>query len=144
MSTWQQDFARKMEGLREKSFDDFDRFVEDQLEPAFDSINEFLIQWRFHTSQPATNAGHRSFKFSLTEDGYVLVTFRLEGVDALTCEYECCVPGIGRTSGVSTSTSLRGLEPGWGDSCFQMALNDFVSRFAGAQKSEKIAEPALA
>jgi hypothetical protein len=143
MNDWERDFSRRMESLRELSTDCLERFMQADLQTAFGNFSNFLSQWKFQTSTPQTQPGRRSFKFALTEDAYVLVTFRLEGIDALECEWEYGVPVVGRVAGVRCSCSLRKVDRQWGESCFQKALDGLLVKLGGADAKKKGREPVL-
>ena len=144
MSQWQQDFAEQMEALRGQAADRFERAIQETIEPVFKAMSDFVSQWQFRVSTPQAGENRRNFKFALTEDSYVIVGWRFEGVDTLECDYEYCVPGAGRVDGVRTSASLRGLEREWVESCFQTALSAFAKNFANAESPNAVAEPVLA
>ena len=99
MNDWEKEFTKKMESLKEQSSGCLERFLQEDLQGAFDALSGFLAQWKFQSSNPQTQPGRRSFKFGLTEDAYVLVTFHLEGVDTLECDTEYGLPGVGRVAG---------------------------------------------
>lgn len=143
MSQWEKEFAGQMEALRTRSSACFERVVHEVLQPAFESISAFVGKWKFHTSTPSSDPGRLCYKFALTEDAYVLVRWRFEGVDALECEYECWIPGSGRVNGVRTSGSLRAVDHEWVESCFQLALSNFVTKFAETEHRQKTPEPVL-
>ncbi len=143
MNDWEREFSRKMESLRELSTDSLERFMQADLQTAFEGVTNFLSQWKFQTSTPQTQPGRRSFKFALTEDAYVLVTFRLEGIDSLECEWEYGIPVVGRIAGLRCSSSLRKVDRQWGDSCLQKALDGFLTKLGEADAKKKGREPVL-
>jgi len=130
MNKWKQEFARKMEDLGEQSSADFDRFADEVLVPIFRDVSEFVAQWRFQTSIPQSNMGKKSFKFALTENRYLLILFRIEGINTLGCEYECCLPGKECIAGPRNSMILYNANQLWAESCFQTALDDFIEKFS--------------
>lgn len=141
MSQWQQQFAEQMEALCSQSTSWFERFAADQLEPAFESVSEFVARWHYETSCPPTEPNRRAYRFALTENGYLLIWFRVEGFDELHCEYEYALPGIGRVNGVRSSVSLREADQDWTASCFQMALSNFVTKFVELGRRKTVHEP---
>ena len=130
MDNWKQTFARKMEQFREQSVAGFNRFADEVLENLFKTVSEFVDQWNFQTSTLRPNEGQRSFKFALTEEDYVLIHFRLKGIDALEYEYEYCMSGKGNIAGQRNSTRLQNANQLWAESCFQIALDDFIDKFS--------------
>jgi hypothetical protein len=133
-----------MENLHEHSARRFSRVVREVIGPVYDRVSSFVAQWNYQSSSPQAQPGMHSFKFALTEDGYVLILFRLTGIDQLECSYECWLPGAGCKGGHTLSGSLSGAEEPWVESCFQAALDDFVVRFSGAHQKSETPEAALA
>ncbi|MHC4442740.1 MAG: hypothetical protein ACYTF1_08980 [Planctomycetota bacterium] len=142
MEKWKQKFARKMDDLQERSLANFDRFADEALVPVFNDISEFVTQWDFESSIPHSKAGQRSFKFAVTEDCYVLILFRIEGVNTIRCEYECCFSGKGCIAGPQNSTGVHSASRFWVESCFQKAIDDFVEKFGGGEVGQE--KPAMA
>lgn len=143
MNDWEKEFMKKMESLHTQSTNCLERFLQEDLHVAFESVSNFLSQWKFQTSTPQTQPGRRSFKFALTEEAYVLVTFHLDGVDNLECESEYGLPGTGRVSGTRCSVSLRKVDRQWGELCFQKALDGLLGKLGEADPKKKLREPAL-
>jgi len=115
----------------------FDRFADEALNAAFASVTADASSWRLHASVHPAGHNARAFRFALADDGYVVVLFRLDGIDRLECASASCVPGVGRIVGVYTTTPLGQADRQWGESCFQMALDGFVSRFTEAQRRQE-------
>ncbi len=137
MNDWEKEFSRRMESLREQSTDCLERFLQADLQNAFGTFGNFLSQWRFQNSTPQTQPGRRSFKFALTEEAYVLVTFRLEGIDTLECEWEYGIPAVGRVTGARAFCSLRKVDRQWGETCFQKALDGLLAKLGEADANKK-------
>lgn len=144
MAHWQQQFAQQMDALCSQSSSLFERFADETLQPAFEAMCAYLEQWHYEFATPPCDEQRRAYRFSLTEDGYVLVWFRLEGFDALECEYEYALPGLGRTRGVRTSGGLRSADGAWVERCFEAALGDFVGKFVEAGNRRMGAEAVMA
>ncbi|MBI4580984.1 MAG: hypothetical protein HY718_14855 [Planctomycetes bacterium] len=143
MSQWHQQFAEQMESLFAQSSTGFERFADEVIEPVFESVSAFLARWHYEASCPPSETPRRVYRFGLTEDGYLLIWFRLSGLDTVECEYEYSLPHVGRVNGVRTTGSLRAAESEWVESCFQMALNNFVSKFIDAGQRRHAEQPAL-
>lgn len=144
MNDWQQSFARKMDTLREQYVRCYQEKVVEIIEPAFERLAEFLNQWHFRAVVPQARPGLHSYKFALTEDGYVLIGFRLTGIDQIDCAYECCLPGQGHIGGDSLKIALADIDAPWADTCFQTALEDFVEKFSADRQPREYAEPVMA
>lgn len=143
MNEWEREFARRMELVREQSTTSLEQYLKDDVQAAFDAVSNFLSQWRFQVSTPQSQAGRRCFKFALTEDAYVLVMFRLEGIDSLECECEYSLPLVGRVAGTRWSCSLRKIDRQWAETCFQKALDGLLGKLAEAETRRKGREPVL-
>jgi hypothetical protein len=143
MNDWEKEFTKKMESLHEQSKTSLERFLQEDLQVGFDALSNFLGQWKFQSSTPQVQPGRRSFKFGLTEDAYVIVTFRLEGLDTLECETEYGMPGVGRLAGTRSASSLRKVDRQWGESCFQKALDGLLGKLGEAEAKKKGREAVL-
>ena len=143
MNRWEQQFSEQMDALCAQSSSWFQRFTNETLEPVFETVSEFVARWHYEVTTPACEPQRRAFRFGLTENGYLLIWFKLEGFDALECEYEYSLPGVGRVSGVRTTGSLREAGQEWVEGCFQMALNTFVARFVEIGNRAGARQPAL-
>jgi hypothetical protein len=146
MNEWQERFARQMNKIREQSAGRFQKFSDDVLEPVFNDLSEFVAQWDMRATEPQNQNDRRTFKFALTEDAYVLLNFRLHGVEAVECGYECWIPGIGRQPGGHAHMNLSEADRSWAESFFQACLDHLASQYSEKHGSEKKdqAEPALA
>ena len=144
MNRWQEQFAQEMNALYAQSTSRFDQFAQDVLDPVVESLAGFLEQWHYELTMPACEKGRMMFRFALTEDAYLLAWFRLEGFDSLQFEYEYSLPGQGHVAGVRTTGGLRAADADWAQSCLQMALSTFVTKFLELGKCARVAEPILA
>ncbi len=129
MDKWQQEFAARVGTLREQWGRRFEAFAGQTLQPVYGDFEAFAARCELRTGNPRTQTGLRTFKFSLTEDAYVLVHFRPKGIDRIEFDYECAVPGIGRIEGVRTSATADQSTRDWVQSCFRMALDDLLTRY---------------
>lgn len=143
MTEWEKEFTRKMESLHEQSTTCLERFLQEDLQGAYSALSSFVAQWRFQTSTPQAQAGRRSFKFALTEEAYVIVTFRMENLDTAVCEWEYGLPAVGRVSGTRCSSSLRKVDRQWGETCFQKALDGLLAKMTELDARKKTREPVL-
>lgn len=143
MSTWQESFTHKMEGLRAQASTHFNGFAEKILAPTFDELSSFVSQWKIEATRPHAADGGQTFRFALSEDSYALALFRIDEIDTVICEYECWLPGRGRVVGETAQSTLRNTDPAWARACFQATLDHFVSEL-GETASEPVAETVLA
>lgn len=142
MSTWQEQFTKKMEGLRAQAASHFNGFAEKVLAPTFEEVGSFVSKWKIEASRPHAADGGQTFRFALNEDSYALVLFRIDDIDSVTCEYECWLPGRGRVVGEKANSALRNFDPTWARICFQAGLDHFISELSKTV-AERPAEPAL-
>lgn len=140
MNKWQEGFVKKVEGLRDEAAKKFERVAGEVLERTYRKFADFTGRCEFQSDEPQSQKGLRTFKFALTEDAYVLIFFRLRGFDMVDCDYEWFVPTHGRVDGLRTTVGLHGVDEQWVERCFQMALDDFVSKFSECLHSELVAE----
>lgn len=144
MDEWRHGFASKIGALQEQWAERFTTLIEGTAEPVFREFADFLKQWNFHISMPRAESTMHSFKFELVEDAYVLIFFRSKGIDAVECEYESSVRGMGATRGERTERAGHEADRKWVEGCFQRALDDFVAKLTEAEHARATPEPALA
>jgi hypothetical protein len=93
MDKWQRSFLGKLESARQHWVGRFDAVAEDHLTPVFEEFEAFTTANGFRVSAPECSDPARHFKFELTENGYVLLTFRLHGLERVAAFAEVVVPG---------------------------------------------------
>jgi len=142
MNEWQNRFSAKIETLRDNASQRFERFAANVLEDVHQDLVEFAARHEFQCSTPQAQNGNRTYKFALTEDGFVLIYFKVHGVAEVACSYECYLPGQGRVVTRQKSRELVEADSAWVESCFQSALDEFVDSFSGQENV--VAEPVLA
>ena len=142
MDKWQQEFSSRVSVLRDRWAKEFDNWASHQLVPVFKDFSDFATRCEMHATAAKDQKGVRSFKFALTEDAYALISFRSAGVDSVEFDYECWLPSQGRIAGVKSDITGHQAERHWVESCFRMALDDLVSKFAnlaGVHHAEEMA-----
>ena len=142
MKDWQQNFLQKLEGAKKQWLHRFERFATDHLEPAFDEYADFATSNGFRVSTPDCEDGMRRYKFALTENGYVLLTFQMKGLEQVEVCIEAAVPGQGAADSADRRTELHLAGPSWAETQFQDALDSFLTAFAeaGANDAERAEE----
>lgn len=140
MNQWQQNFAKRVELLRESAVAKFEHFAEDVIAGVYEEYSAFTGQYEFRATAPPPQRGVRFYKFALSEDAYVLLFFRARGLDAVECDYECSSPGHGCTNGDKVSVSLAEAGRGWVERRFQTALDDLVAQVSECCVNETITE----
>lgn len=141
MNDWQKKFSTKIGALRDKAAQRFEQFAARVLEQTHEEFVDFASRHEFHCSTPQTQNGSRTYKFALTEDGFVLVYFRSHGIAEVACSFECYIAGEGRTVTREKTREQVEADARWVESCFQNALDEFVDVFC--RNEEKVAEPVL-
>lgn len=143
MSNWQKRFAQKVEQVKEASRDNFEDAAESLLGPAFEMFREFTSKQGFCATVPVSKPGIRAFKFAMTENAYLFMTFRLVGFDH--CELQCdiFVPGREKISTKPVKSDLSRSNKEWAEKQFEDSLDGFLDKFVEAMGSGAGARPEL-
>ena len=142
MNDWQRSFLQKLEAAKKQWLHKFEDVVAECLEPAFSEFDQFATPQGFTVSAPACEPGTRLFKFGLTENGYVLITFRMRGLETVEACTEVFVPGPEEVEPVSAEANLCNVDGPWTRQRFEQALDRFIVSFstAGAADAERVDE----
>lgn len=132
MNEWQRSFLGKLESARKHWVQRFEETLDDHVQLVYDEFADFTSANGFQTSAPACETGARIFKFGLTENGYVLVSFHLRGLDAVEATAEFFVPGAANPEPTRARTSLEDVSAEWARRQFEKALDRFVVSFTEA------------
>lgn len=129
MKDWQQTFVRKLNAAQSQYRQAFERAISGQVNGAFEELGEFLGSNGFTLSTPVNEPGRHAFKFELSENAYVLMTFRAHGVGEFELRGETFAPNhepaFDRFVG-----QIAELDREWATQRFQATLNGFVDRLA--------------
>lgn len=137
VSDWRQQFAKRVDVLRESAAKAFDRFADQTVDAVYEEFAAFTSQHDFHCAAPQHQQGARFYKFALSEDAYVLMIFRSRGIDSVECEHQCSAPGRGCAKGEKASIQIAEAGREWVEACFQAALDDLVARVSDACLKEQ-------
>ena len=129
MNEWQQRFAQKVEAIRETSRERFERFAENELTPLFDEFREFMTQQGFHATVPVVKPGIRIFKFAVSENAYLLTTWRLAGLEHGEAQCEFFVPGRDKLPASDLRVELCDANADWARGVLEKALDQFMEAF---------------
>lgn len=140
MNQWQQNFARRVEVLRESAVSRFEAFVDDLVTEVYEEYAAFTAQHEFRATAPPPQRGVRFYKFALGEDAYVLLYFRARGLDAVEFDFECSAPGHGCSNGEKVSVAVAEAGRGWVERRFQTALDYLVTQVSEECVNEAISE----
>ena len=132
MNEWQRTFLQKLEAAKKQWTHRFEQFAADTIEPVFLTFQEFCSANGFRVSQPPCEPGHRIYKFALTENGYLMMTFRMCGLEELEVHSEAFVPGLGSMDPIDQLVSLCDATEHWVEARFQGSLDQFIADFAEA------------
>ena len=129
MNKWQERFSQKIEVIRIASRDRFEKAAIESLLPVFEEFSEFTRTRGLHALAPAPTSGMRTFRFTITENAYVLTTFRLSGLDSCEAKAEFFVPNDKKLETLRDHAEFRDLNPTWTRQFFEKALDQFVDAY---------------
>jgi hypothetical protein len=132
MNEWHSAFLRRLESARKQWLQRFEVFASEQIEPVFERYAEFTRQHEFRVSTPDCERGTRLFKFALTENGYVLFTFRMRGLEEVEVCTEVFVPGPEGVEPETDQASVANVDEAWIELLFQSGLDRFIIAFGAA------------
>lgn len=143
MSDWQQTFVSKLNAAQNQYKQAFEHAISGHVDAAFEGLNEFLCSNGFTLSTPVSEPGRHSFKLELSENAYVLMVFRAQGVGEFELRCETFVPNheplLARVAG-----QVAEVDQAWATNRFQTALNGLVDRLGESSgsgtKRPKVAE----
>lgn len=125
---WENKFTRRLAGLQETSAVRFGRLVREQIRPAFEKIEGFLVAGGFGVSvlEPCKNV--HAFRFTLSEEFFLDVIFSLKG----PCEIQAAHRILSKhahDTGVKITADipLAEVTEAWARSQFEQALDAFMS-----------------
>lgn len=143
MNDWQRTFLKKMESAKRQWLHRFEKFACGFIEPVFLAFEEFAVGCGFQVTHPESEPGHRIFKFALTENGYMLLTFHMVGLEEIEVATECFVPGAASSGPQTHSANLCDAGESWTEAQFQSALDRFITQFGEAGAAAGQQAPAL-
>ncbi|MCP4249614.1 MAG: hypothetical protein GY778_21445, partial [bacterium] len=92
MNDWKRGFLQKLETAKKQWQHRFESFASQHLDPVFGEFDEFATGSGFCVSSPDCETGTRLYKFALTENGYVVITFRMQGLEEAEASCDSFVP----------------------------------------------------
>ena len=144
MTDWQKRFSQKLELARSASSEQFEVVADQTLVPAFETFQKFTAQQGVAASAPLVNLGARTFKFALAENAYLLMTFRLSGLDYCELYGEFVIPGRGKLPPVHQHIELAEVNGAWARRAFEESLDHFVDALVGAMSDASKPASAMA
>ncbi len=132
MNDWQLNFLQKLESAKKQWLHKFEQFALNCVEPVFAGFENFTTGNGFRVTQSPCEPGLRIYKFSVTENGYVLVSFRMRGLEEVEACCEVFAPGLSGNGTAPQHTQLSEATQGWAETQFQCALDEFIIQFGEA------------
>ena len=146
MNDWQRSFQRRLEVAKKHWLHRFEEMASEHIEPVFGEFEKFTTGQGLNTTEPSCEPGTRLFKFGLTENGYLLLTFRMSRLDAIEAFAETVLPGADGPQSTSEQVSICDADRAWAQRCFETALDRFIVAFgeAGTADAARAEETAVA
>lgn len=132
MNDWQKRFSQKVELVRGTARQQFEELCERIISPTFEEYRSFTTAQGFCATAPVKKADVRAFKFAMTENTYLLMTFRLAGFEHCELQSDLFIPGEDKHACTPVHVELSDLDVGWTRRMFEHALDAFVDRFVGS------------
>lgn len=129
MNTWQEQFSKKVEVIRIASRDRFEEIALEIILPIFEDYSEFTRTRGLQATSPLPTSGMRTFKFAITENAYVLMTFRLSGLESCEAHAEFLVPNHEKVDALREVARYRDVEAKWTMKFFEKALDRFMDTY---------------
>lgn len=132
MNDWRKRFAEKMEFVREVALARFDEFASKTLGPLYEEFSAFTGEHGVKAANPLANGEARTYRFSVAENAYVLLTFRSAGVERCELLSEFSVPNREKPAPVKSSVNLLDADDVWARRAFEESLERFAEAVAEA------------
>lgn len=126
MNDWQSRFTQKLETVRTATRGRFETIADETLTPIFDEFSNFARKHQFRATAPLGKTGIRTYKFALTENAYVLMTFRHNGFKQCDAETAFSVPGSDKLPSLTKTAGLAEFDAAWCRQIFEQALDHFL------------------
>ena len=132
MTEWQTEFSRKLKTVRKTASDHFERVADQTLTPTYEEFRKFTAQHELESTAPLSKRGVRTFRFTLSENAYVLLAFHLDGLQHCKFLGEFCVPNLGKLPPSSERLVLGDLDGPQAHRVFEHALDRFLDALVEA------------
>jgi len=139
MNTWQERFAQKLDNVREAADDFFQRFCGETLDVVFEEFCDFTSQRGLAGSAPLSKASVRTFKFEMSENAYVLITFRSCDLEHCEVMSELSIPRHEKISPAKNRVEVGDADNSWARRMFEEALDAFADALTASYT--KLANP---
>ena len=132
MNDWQRRFAEKLETVQSVARDRFEQRAQDTLTPVYKQFADFIRQYVVQADTPLTDLGIRTFRFAMSEDVYLLMTFRHTGFEQCDAQAELFLPGKSPPPPTRETVSLSDVNVPWCRSVFEQTLDQFLDTLIDA------------
>ena len=136
MNDWQKRFSQKVDLVRGTARQQFEDHGSQIIAPMFEEYRTFTSAQGFCATAPVKRDGVRAFKFAITENSYLLMTFRLAGFEHCELQVDHFIPGDQKHACTPIHVELADLDIGWTRRMFEQALDQFLDRLV-----ESLAHP---
>ncbi len=137
MSKWQERFTQKVGTVKEVSCGQFEKTARDSLEPVFEEFREFTAQQGLTATIPVARPGIRTYKFAMTENAYMLMSYRFAGFEHCEVQGEVFMPGSERQKLTPEHVELANFDVGWVRRMFEHTLDSFIDAFVDSLKASE-------
>ena len=135
MDNWKRCFLKKLHEVQSRCVQQFEDTLKHTVDPVYEELSLFLGDNGFRISTPLNEPGHRSFKFELAENAYLLIILRSTGVDDFELRSEMLAPGSEPNLERHTSRTSD-MRKEWAQSLFQAGLDGLVELLRGQKAKE--------
>ena len=132
MNDWQKRFAEKLETVQSVARDRFEQRAQDTLTPVYKQFAEFIRQYVVQADIPLAELGIRTFRFGMSEDIYLLITFRHTGFEQCDAQAELFLAGKSAPPPTRETVSLSDVNASWCRNVFEHALDQFLDTLIDA------------
>ena len=126
MNDWQKRFAQKLETVQSVARDRFEQRADETLTPIFKDFGEFVRQYVVQATTPLTDYGIRTYRFAMSEDAYLLMTFRHMGFEQCEAQVEYFLPGSNNIPPTRETVTFSDVNATWCRGIFERALDQFL------------------
>lgn len=132
MNNWQERFAQKMNNVRSAAKSRFAGFARKTLKEVFEQFREFAGKQGLEATAPLARPDVRTFKFAMTENAYLLMTFRVADFNHCDLKAEVSMPNVETTAPFSATVEIIEADREWAQTMFERSLDAFADTCATA------------
>ena len=129
MNTWQERFSKKVDTARAAASARFEKVAGESINSVFAEFQQFTAQQGLRSESPMKKKGLRTFKFSISENTYVLLTIRMAGIEHCDAQSEFYVPGHDKLPPRTERIELGNVDDASIRNVFEGALDDLLDAY---------------